>query len=280
MLVSASVLLPACAAPERPAQPQPAPQERQPPPAAQGAADALGVEAEPGEAEPFRAVALISSYDSAADAVSLLFPTALDHAKAEQIVQRMAQLGGWTEIIGLQIEDDRFVSLWEEANQKDPQGQLQTYVEFGAAGVINHGEGWLALDPFIVALKDFSPVRLALTLGEGVVVAGPGDYADNKVQIECNRRSDTIVYDIIVKDPTLTSTGVPAHAPAPREPAPPRVPAGPTPLLAALISALAVTAVAGLALALYWKGLWPWAAKSARGGKRGADAPESNHKSG
>ncbi|UCH34825.1 MAG: hypothetical protein JSV65_00280 [Armatimonadota bacterium] len=214
---------------------------------------------------PFRAVALVDS-DGGMEAVSMLFPWAQDHQEVTSIVEHMSQLGGW-DVVDLKIEDDRFVSAWDLAMEKDPQGELQTYVEFSAAGVVNHEERWIPLDPFIVALKDYSPMRLALAVGEQVVVEGPGDFEDNTVRIECNRQLGSILYDITVKDPDLTSTGVPAHPAAPVVPAPQVVPQRRAPLLAGLLVGLALAVATGVALTLRRKGLWPWAAN------KGGDKP-------
>jgi hypothetical protein len=235
----------------------------------------------PAAPEPFRVVALITSYGGL-DAVSLCFPTPLDHQKAAAIVQHIAQLGGW-QPLGLQIADDRFISTWDEATQKNPKGELQTYVDFSAAGVISKEQRWIALNPFIVALKNFSPMRLALGLGEQVIVEGPGDYSDNKVQIECNRLPGSIVYDITVKDSDLTSTGVPAAPPVRRTRAAPATGERDSalPWLVGLAVVLALSALAVLGLWRIWqrKVSWSSAAKRVRV-RPDVGAPESKHKSG
>jgi len=85
---------------------------------------------------------------------------------------------------------------------------------------------------------------------------------------DLNRRGNSIVYDISIKDPGLVSTGVPAHAPSPPAPGPPR----PAPSRAGLVVALAgiAAAVGAAATTLAWrKGLGPWAAK------RKAQPPEA-----
>jgi len=270
-------------APERihprpaPLQTQSAPQES---PAAATAPSGTAAH-KPAAPEPFRVVALITSYGGL-EAVSLCFPTALDHQEAAAIVQHMAQLGGW-QPLDLQIADDRFISVWDEATQKNPKGELQTYVDFSAAGIINKEQRWIALDPFIVALKDFSPMRLALGLGEQVVVEGPGDYDDNTVKIECSRQPNSIVYDITVKDPALTATGVPAHPPAPRArpaPAPEEHHRG-LPLLVSVGLWVVSTALIVVGLWRGWHGKVKWPRAAKKGGvKPGTGAAESNRKSG
>jgi len=221
------------------------------------------------EASPFKAVVLVSSYEQR-DTVSILFAPAVAHDHAAEVVRRLGELGGWRPV-GAEIRDERLVSTWDAATEKKPQGELVTLVEFGAAGVINHRERWINLDPFIVALKQYAPLRVALAIADDVGVAGPGDFANNKVQIECNRQPRSIVYDITIKDPDLASAGVPAHAPALPAPKQPTEQAGGVSMLASLVIALAVLAAVGLGLAALWrKGLGPWAAKD-NGKASGAD---------
>ena len=239
----------------------------------------LPPEAKPPEPPPFRVVALITSYGGV-EAVSLCFPATENHDKARAVVQRMSELAGW-QVVALQIEDDRFVSAWDESGQqKAPKGQLETYVDFSASGVVNQQERWLPLDPFIVALREYSPMRLAVTLGEQLSLEGPGNFEDNKVRIECNRHQGSVVYDITVKDPNLTSTGAPVHPPAPVA-APPQVArqSGGMAWFARIMIALVILAALGVGLALWWKGLWPWAAKN-NAAQPGAEAPESSKQSG
>jgi hypothetical protein len=219
-------------------------------------------EAKPPEPPPFRVVALVTSLGGV-DAVSLCFPTAQNHDRARAIVQRMSQLGGW-QVAGLQIQDDRFISVWDESErQKAPEGQLETYVDFSTRGVINQAERWLPLDPFIVALREYSPMRLAVTLGDEQSLEGPGNFEDNTVRIECNRHQGSVVYDITVKNPNLTSTGAPAHAPtpAPALPPAPRQDGGMA-WFARVMIALVALAALGVGLALWWKGIWPRTAKN------------------
>jgi hypothetical protein len=237
----------------------------------------LPPEAKAPEPPPFRVVAWVAP-NGATDAVMLCFPVAENHDKVRAIVERMSELSGW-QVMGLRIEDDRFVSAWDQAEQKNPQGQLETFVEFSAAGVINPKERWLRLDPFIVALREYSPMRLAVAVDQQIRLDGPGNFEDNTVRIECNRQPTSIVYDITVKDPNLSSTGAPAHPPAPAA-APPQVarPSG-MPWFAWAIIAVVAVAVPGAGLALWWKGWWPWTAKNS-GAKPGADGPESSEQSG
>jgi len=183
----------------------------------------------------------------------------------------MAEVGGW-QIADVKIKDDRFVSVMDEM-KGNTQGQMQTYVDFSAAGVINPRERWIALEPFIVALKDYSPLRLAVAVEGEARVDGPGDYADNKVQIEYNRQQNTTAYDITVKDPNLASTGVPAHPTPSRAQARAPMSRGRSVALTLLIGGLAMTATAGLALTLWWKGLWPGSAKNSSG-KRHTPRPQ------
>jgi hypothetical protein len=214
-------------------------------------------------ASPFKAVVLVSSYEQR-DTVSILFAPAVARDHAAEVVRRLGELGGWRPV-GAEIRDERFVSAWDVATEKKPKGELVTLVEFGAAGVINHRERWINLNPFIVALKQYGPLRVALALADDVSVAGPGDFANNKVQIECNRQPRSIVYDITIKYPDLASAGVPAHAPAPPAPPRPPAPASRTPLWAAVMGLLA----AAVALVAWRKGLGPWAAKD--NGQQGGD---------
>jgi len=232
----------------------------------------------PAEPVPFQVVVLVSCY-GAMDTVSMCFPSPVDHGEVAEIVKRMGELGGW-EAVDLEIEDDWFVPVWRQIEGEKPQGELQTFVEFGADGVINHDERWIALDPFIVALKRYSPMRLVLALADEVTVTGPGDFEDNTVRIRYNEEQGSIVYDITVKDPDLASTGVPAHPPEPPPAVPPAPPTPPRrwPLLAIIVGALAATTAGGMVW-LRRKGLWPGMAKD-RDGELHGEHPESGAESG
>jgi len=215
------------------------------------------------EPPPFQVVALITS-DGRSEAVPLLFSPALDQRQAAAIVQHMAPLGGW-QPRDLKIADDRYTSaceVWEARAGKPPAGELQTFVEFGAPGVINHREHWINLDPFILGLRDYTPLRVALALADDIAVTGPGNVTNNTVQIECSRQPNSVVFDITVKDSDLTATGVPTHPPTPPVSPTPTRPAPPprrTPLYMLATGVLA--AVAALALAARRKGIGPWATK-------------------
>jgi hypothetical protein len=243
------------------AAPVAAPAER---PAATKTSPPPALPPQPPKRKPFGAVGLIASAGGPVS-VSICFPSPVDHAKATGIVQRMAEIGRW-QIADLKIKDERFVSVMDETNG-NARGQMQTYVYFNAAGVINARERWIWLAPFVLALKEYSPLRLAVAMEGGARLDGPGDYSDNKVQIECNRLENTVAYDITVKDRELAATGVPAHPPADlaRAQGPPSH--GRAAALTLLIGGLAMAATAVLALMLWWKGLWPGSAKNS-GGKR------------
>lgn len=233
------------------------------------------------EPPPFGVVALVTSY-GAMDAVSLCFPKAIDHAKATAIVEQMAKLGGW-EPVGLAIEDEPFTSVLDDLEKARSPGVLQTYVDFSAWGVINQEGRWIALDPFIVPLKEYSPLRLAVALGGQVTVEGPGDYGDNTVQIECNRQPSSIVYDITVKDPGLTSTKVPANPPAGRARAARAAEerGSALPWLVGLAAVLVATPLLVLGVWRVWHGKVPWRSTAKRVRiKPGVGAPESKPKSG
>jgi hypothetical protein len=230
---------------------------------------------------PYGVVALITSYGNM-DAVSLCFPKAIDHDQATAIVKHMADLGGW-EPVGLVVEDERYRSLYDELEKTGSPGVMQTYVDFSAFGVINQRNRWIPLDPFIVPLKGFSPIRLAFAIGGQVIVEGPGDYGDNTVQIECNRQPDSIVYDITVKDPDLTSTRVPAAPPAGQvRPAPAPVKRGSAlPWLAILAALVVISAGTAFGLWRLWRGKVSWSSTAKRVTvKPDVGAPESEHESG
>ncbi len=215
--------------------------------------------------KPFPVVVLVSSH-GATDVVNILFATALEEQAATELVRRLSALGDW-EPVGLRVKRERFVSQLD-ADRKKAVGELETLVEFGAAGVINHRERWVDLNPFIVGLKQYGWLRVALALANEVKVTGPADFEDNTVRVKCNRRGNSIVYDISIKDPELVSTGVPAHAPSPPARARPRPRPSPSrlPLAVVLIGVVVVAAAGATATALAWrKGLGPWAAKRKAG---------------
>jgi len=209
---------------------------------------------------PFRVVVLVSSYGGM-DTVSILFPASQPHDQVARIVTRLGELGGW-QPVDVRIKDHPFVSFWQDATENHPAAMLQTFVEFGAPGVINHREHWINLDPFILGLKDYTPLRVALALADDIAVTGPGNVTNNTVQIECSRQPNSVVFDITVKDSDLTATGVPTHPPTPPVSPTPTRPAPPprrTPLYMLATGVLA--AVAALALAARRKGIGPWATK-------------------
>ena len=233
------------------------------------------------EPPPFGVVALVTSY-GAMDAVSLCFPKAIGHARATAIVEHMAKLGGWVPV-ELAIEDERFTSVLDDPDTTKSPGVLQTYVDFSAWGVINQQGRWIALDPFIVPLKEYTPIRLALAVGGQVIVEGPGDYGDNTVQIECNRQPSSIVYDITVKDPGLTSTKVPANPPAGRARAARATGerGSALPWLVGLAVVLLVTPLLALGAWRIWRGKVSGSSTAKRVRiKPGVGAPESKPKSG
>ena len=124
------------------------------------------------------------------DLVSIQYTTVVPLNKAQSELDVMRSIGKWD------VRDAK----GETKSSGGPRPRQTTSISFSTKGVVNYTAGSLALEPFIVGLKNYKFIEVDYLIPSAFQFRGLKDFENRYVNIKMSPKTNAYRYRIVVKD--------------------------------------------------------------------------------